>query len=776
MDKKNELPEKLRALVRFSIDSYGQAIESTHGEKVLADTEKLRQELKLFRKQEEAGKFKFLKDLYHQFNQKTDADLYRVAHIFSLYMEIINRCEGAYRHYRLLDSKPAVQKAYTGQVIYVFTAHPTEARSRNAMNLLNEVEAVLGAKLVSEGGEDESLNLQLRHLFNLLLRVPLSKTKKPSVKDEAEHIYSVVLEPDLLDEHIRLVQSGMDIRFRTWVGGDKDGHPFVDDQAMVESWRISRQRLLAHLNGRLARVGTLLNNLPKPCFVKVSGSLSRLKDQVRVLAEVSPGDGKRVARLKQELIRLDTIYLEQLGVNSPELASIMTLLSIYPALVVPLELREDSELVQLALEDRWQPIGLMLKRLSQISRGGVARDYARGFVLSMTQSSQDVVNGIRLMKKHLQDQEIPVVPLLETQAALENGSTIVTEVIAKEKAYMKLVREKWKSHFEIMLGYSDSSKENGVLLSRVLISKAIKKLDGLLKENDLIPVFFHGSGGSLERGGGSLQNQVSWWPKSVLQNYKSTVQGEMIARNFGDPQIMRSICTRVAGEFEKRQGMKPLRVEKELLSLAKSVAESYQDLIGDPRFVEVVKQATPYLFLDQLKIGSRPSKRQQGDEEFKMRAIPWVLCWTQARVLLPVWWGLGSFWSQASEEEKAELKKLYQESDLLKSFMNILGFTLSKVEMSVFRLYLDRGIVGDRAESIFQKFSQEFEGTTQFYSAVTGQQEFMWFRKWLGSSIRYRAPMIHPLNVIQLVSIERKNMALLREATTGIACGMLTTG
>ena len=245
MDK-GDLPEKLRSLVRFSINCFGEAIESTYGKAVLDETEQLRQDLKLFRKREELGKFQFLDDLYHQYNKKTDNDLYRIAHIFSLYMEIINRCEGAYRHYRLVESKPSSAPFSIGQVIYVFTAHPTEARSRNAMNLLDEVEMVLGTKLEGVESEEEALGLQLRHLFNLLLRVPLSKTKKPSVKDEAEQIYSIVLKDDLLSEHIRLIQSGMDVRFRTWVGGDKDGHPFVDDQAMVESWRISRQKLLAH--------------------------------------------------------------------------------------------------------------------------------------------------------------------------------------------------------------------------------------------------------------------------------------------------------------------------------------------------------------------------------------------------------------------------------------------------------------------------------------------------------------------------------------------------
>ena len=207
------------------------------------------------------------------------------------------------------------------------------------------------------------------------------------------------------------------------------------------------------------------------------------------------------------------------------------------------------------------------------------------------------------------------------------------------------------------------------------------------------------------------------------------------------------------------------------------IKERYSFMVNDDTFFDVIEKATPYSFLHHLKIGSRPTKRNTGGEQRKLRAIPWILCWTQTRVLFPTWWGVGSSWNQLSRAEKKELRRSFQSDGLLRSFVKVLGFTLAKVELGVWRLYLHESELSREVQQdIYDEFVREFNQTAIFFREITGEESFLWFRPWLEQSIEYRSSMIHPLNIIQLESLRRGDPNLLRDTVTGIACGMLTTG
>ena len=146
--------------------------------------------------------------------------------------------------------------------------------------------------------------------------------------------------------------------------------------------------------------------------------------------------------------------------------------------------------------------------------------------------------------------------------------------------------------------------------------------------------------------------------------------------------------------------------------------KAYQDFVTDETFPDFVSRATPYSYLDQLKIGSRPAgSRSKNKKQFKIRAIPWVLCWTQTRVLFPTWWGIGSAWEELDSNDKYEIMKFYGTSSFFSSFMKILGFTLSKVELSVFKIYLEENLTLSEADNYFKMFSSELEkGSSNFSS------------------------------------------------------------
>lgn len=763
------IPATLQHLVYWAVDILGQAISDEFGTTTFKEVEKLRKHMKKIRGLEP--------NLVHQSLRKQSANLRKastqrlseIAHSYGVMLELINRCESAYRVSRLEDKDAQDVSCRPHAIIFVFTAHPTEARSEVTLEVFRSIQLLLQDVLAQKkSGEEE-----LYHLLKLVLKVPMGKNEKPTVEDEAKHIFNTVLRQDILQEQVDLKKREIIVHFRTWVGGDKDGHPGVDEKTMLKSWQLSRQDLLKYISQKIEIVQKHFAYVDdnKKVFVKV-------KKYLKDLERIRMSDGARVVRLAREFKSLEKSYQKIVGAVSPDLSDIINLLWLYPALVLPLEVREDSELVHEALKNRRAAISRMLTALKQISDGHDPKWYVRGFVLSMVESEKDLLAGHELCTKHLGRYAIPVVPLFENAHALVNGVAILKAYFKKKPTVISHHQKMWSARFETMVGYSDSSKESGVFPSRWMIRKALIEIDSYLRKVKLTPVFFHGSGGSVERGGGSIKEQTQWWPKSAVDVFKATTQGEMVARNFSSPHILRSQVEKIAGQSARTPAKVETKEERKLLDkFSDMVATRYRQTVASDEFFDVIEKATPYHYLNVLKIGSRPTKRQTGADRRKLRAIPWVLCWTQTRVLFPTWWGVGHAWNQLSDGEKSRMRDLYRRNDLLSTFCKSLGFTLAKVELGVWHTCLDHANLDRKTrEAVYLAFVTEYEAARDFLKSVTGEQDLLWHRPWLGQSIYFRSSMIHPLNLIQLEALRRKDDNLLRETVTGIACGMLTTG
>ncbi len=674
----------------------------------------------------------------------------------------------------------------------VFTAHPTEARSPESLFLFQKITHILEQALQFDtSGVEESLS----YLLRLALKVPMSREQKPTVKDEAEYLYSIVLREEIIDQQITFSQQGVPVNFRSWVGGDKDGHPNVDEKTLITSLEISRKHLLQWLRRKLELALEDLSQLGIQ-----STTTQNLLTKMDTLSIITKGDGSRIEAFKSTLhALLDDLELKA-GLPIPPLDDIREMLIVYPALVLALEVREDSELVREAADfgasnsnealDGFA-IARMIHTLRNISEGSNPKWYVRCLVLSMVMDEHDVQAGYKLICQQLGEYRIPVVPLFENAHALQNGTQILEGFFKLNKGRKtisiieKAHHELWESRFEVMLGYSDSSKESGVLPSRYLIQLALQDLEKFFKRHKLTPIYFHGSGGSIERGGGSIKEQTQGWPKSAVNIFKATVQGEMVARNFGSALIMRSQIEKIIDQLAATNTTirtNPISVltgknskNSILHTFSKQIQTSYQKMVQKDEFFEHILQATPYNYLDVLRIGSRPSKRQTASR--KLRAIPWVLCWTQTRVLFPTWWGVGSAYEALSVKDRSKLRKELKINAFLTSYVKALGFTLRKVELPIWRLYLERlDLPKAQIEAYYQQFAQEFNRTLTFFHEMTGQEDLLWHRPWLGESIYFRSSMIHPLNLIQLEALKRSNESLLRETVTGVACGMMTTG
>ncbi len=766
-----ETPRELRKLVRKITLLIGGVIREYEGQEFYDHIEACRRQLK---KARTGNSGPLLADIEARLAKINEADRFRTAHAFSLLLESINMCEAAYRTWRQRQRPKAASLASQIDLIFVLTAHPTEARSAMALSKFR-----LLMLLLLDGLEnnfvfnEEAISSHLRFLW----LHPLAKQKTPSVMDEADYIFSLIFAEPLFD-FILQHKRGYTLKLRTWVGGDKDGHPGVDHVVMRACFQNSRLHLLNAIEEKLTQVFDDLSALPDAA--KKGGELkelSALRSALPQLRTLRPGDGVRVRKWISQFERVkETGSLVKR--RHHEVLLIGRITALFPALVFPIELRENAAQITEALGKPSAPIRKMLETLSSLAGKSPPTAYARGLIISHCESAADLTNARKLTAIVREMKTLRVIPLLESKQSLRNAPAILNDWLSQPNN-LAGVKKDWAAKFEVMLGYSDSSKEIGVLSSRLLIRRAMNEVQRVLKKNGLIPILFHGAGGSVARGGGSLREQISWWSTAAVALPKLTVQGEMIQRLFATKEILDSQCLHLSNEVRLRPARKEeIKEPPALLKLAASVEQSYRAMVNDSKTLLTMLDATPFNYLDLLAIGSRPAKRRApGSFSIEsLRAIPWVLCWTQTRCLWPSWWGVGTGWEKLTRDEKNELKELVGKDAFFSSFVKGLGFTLAKVDLDVWEVYLRAQANKDAVTHLTNAFREEFHKSVACVHALSDSRNLLWYRPWLGESIRLRAPYIHVLNLLQVKAIQQKNERLLRETLVGIACGMLTTG
>lgn len=771
------------------IQTFNEVLKDELGSKCFDILESLRL---LSAKLEQADEKKW-NQIFITLKQSRPAWQLEMAHSFAVLLEIINTCETAYRSHRLKASATE-QKSLTKQrstlglqsklerISLVMTAHPTEARTPQSLGLFRTLQALLQSHLDQNPTQNfEAFKDEIKSVLRLIFLTRLSKAKAPEVSDEADHVLGIVLRPDILKELLNLHRKQIPVFFRTWVGGDKDGHPGVDEKQLFDSLKRSRLLIVKTFKQRLLELETLIQmrkdegftsaGSKEKSFYKVLASLRADFEKLQVLRY---NDGQRVAKVKLKFDRLFDLQLSFFHAEFTELRELKTFLEIFPGLVLPLELREESSIVHQALKNQRLAISRMLITLSRLAGSEDPRLYARALILSQCNDQEDLEAGWKLLRLRLKGIFLPVVPLLENRLALETGPDWINAFLSKRaKAY----ESRLAGQFEVMLGYSDSAKEMGSWPSRWLVSQSCHKLESVIVSHGLRPIFFHGSGGSVSRGGGPIEAQMSWWPSTARSYFKATLQGEMIQRTFASPEIFRSQMSKIVKGSQSQQIKSLPQARKAFVLLANTTQQAYQQLTEDPEFLNLVGLTTPYNYLHHLRLGSRPNKRRGPVHLGSLRAIPWVLCWTQLRLLLPAWWGFGSAFEQLTKNQQKQLQTSLSSEPCFQSYVGLLGFTLSKLRAQPFELALYRSpLTAEQRAYWKERVSVELKLTRKAYHFLTHKHPELQPRPWLKNSIEWRSKLVHPLNLLQLVALENQDGELLRETVTGIACGMLTTG
>ncbi|HEV2836760.1 MAG TPA: phosphoenolpyruvate carboxylase, partial [Pyrinomonadaceae bacterium] len=433
------------------------------------------------------------------------------------------------------------------------------------------------------------------------------------------------------------------------------------------------------------------------------------------------------------------------------------------------------------------------------------RDYPpeaiRSYVISGTQSASDVtallslaeLSGVHVASTNGSDPGMMPVPLFESIEDLRN-CTAVCRSLWTSSDYARLL-DSWDRQQEVMLGYSDSNKDGGMLTSTWEIFKAHRALHRVAAECNVKLTLFHGRGGTVGRGGGPTHHAIIAQPRDAFTGQiKITEQGEVMNWKYSDRVLAeRNLELMIAASLEtlSRPGnVEDLDDESEvaLEKMSEDAFEFYREKIAENEAIlTYFEEATPVRELEHMRIGSRPTRRGAQHGLGDLRAIPWVFGWMQSRHVVPAWFGVGfalECFSEKSSNNAELLGKLMRQFPLFTELIANVEMGLAKADLSIARLYA--GLVSDAVlrERVFGMLFEEFERTKAVVLRLTGQTTLLEKNPVLARSIRLRNPYVDPLSLIQVELLQRKrrgedndNLNYALAATiNGIAAGLRNTG
>ncbi len=451
----------------------------------------------------------------------------------------------------------------------------------------------------------------------------------------------------------------------------------------------------------------------------------------------------------------------------------------------------------------------MLKvfRMIKKAHGEFGKRAIEVYLISMAEAPSDVLEVLVLAKEAgiyrlypdgTVESDLDVAPLLETIDDLVAGPKIM-QTLFETDVYRKQLQAR-RSHQEIMLGYSDGSKDGGTLSANWKLFKAQEEIHNMARNYDIHLKFFHGRGGSLGRGGGSLNTSILSQPVETLgDGVKITEQGEVLSSRYLLEDIayrnleqaasaLFETCARVSSAPEQVE-LRQQEWETAMESMSEKSLKKYQSLVfGDPDFLTYFNQATPLNELGDLNIGSRPMSRKNSQHFEDLRAIPWVFAWTQSRHMIPAWYAAGTGLQTFIEEDDSHLEMLqtmYKEWSFFHSTINNLQMALMKADMKTAKEYLQ--LVDDpvMAERIYRDIQEEYERTKEALLKISGNEALLSHASNIKESVHLRNPYVDPLNFLQvdLIGKLRETANPPEDLVTevlltinGVAAGLVNTG
>ena len=745
----------------------------------------------------------------------------------------------------------------------VLTAHPTEVKRRTLIQKYHALTEILEQRilLTNYPSKLKILDKKLYDEITIIWNTDEIKRSRPTPAEEARWGLAIIEDslwdtiPKVYRRLNQIFEQNMSkglpknfnpIEFGSWMGGDRDGNPFVTSEVtkrviLLSRWEAAKlyEKSLTKLirSYSMEKCSNKILKTTGKTFEPYRVYLRPLRDKLRrthseieqYLNYGKPLNEKILLSEREEILKPLRVVRESLEQNqneniaSGDLLDLMRRAKCFGINLARLDIRQESSRHSQLLNEfikkkfsknysAWSETK-KIKYLSDkiIGKNSInkfifknkenkevwstfkvlssqPKECLGAYVISMTSSASDILAVMFLQKEANIKSKLRVVPLFETLDDLINGKEIMEKLFSL-KWYRKYIKNKQ----EIMIGYSDSSKDAGKLSASWHQYKLQEDIIKLAKKYKINVTFFHGRGGSAGRGGGPIQATLrSQPPYSVNGKIRITDQGEVIQQKYGyEPLAKYNLCSYIGSVMEATLNPPP-NPKKEWRNLIQNMSNistsSYRKNINQTSdFIRYFKTVTPHMALGKLSIGSRPSKRKNVDNINSLRAIPWVFAWTQIRLMLPAWLGTAEALRYSSIKKfKRTLTDMEKNWPYFNSTMDLLDMVLSKVDPEISKIY-EKNLADQKLVRVGDKLRFQFNAVKKLNHDITPREILKQRKAFRGPAI-IRNIYSEILNVLQVTvmkkqkqkKLDKKSKKLLDDAMmtsiAGISAAIKNTG